>query len=312
MLAQLREACQKISGAHPAPIEAAYVVVHAPLSTSRTLVSEARFERPTRIQDSTIAHIARETLSTEHVDRERLMEASVLRIELNGFLTSEPAGKWANRIRLVSLLSECDPAMKSAIEHELHSVFPAVALLWRSGVRALAAFARGGGELGGDYFAIDMGSESAQLISSRAGEVSTHAIPVGSTTILSKVAGGKPAPDALSALRMLASGAASNERIETLQKDMAAAEPDIVKALADGIGQVAAARRVSNTLVLLTRRDLESWLAQLLSRIDYSQFTLTTLPFEIRTPHARSGDEQTEGGLLVGLELVNSELSEDE
>jgi hypothetical protein len=84
-----------------------------------------------------------------------------------------------------------------------------------------------------------------------------------------------------------------------------------VKALAEGIGQIAAAHRISNKLLLLAHRDLEPWLVRLLSRIDFSQFTVTTLPFDVKTPQLIVGASREEGALLVDLELVNSEISAD-
>jgi hypothetical protein len=309
ILSQLREAAEKAGRIQTTPIEAVYIVLHAPFATSVMIASETHFERETRIQDATIAQMARGALAEAKRDRTKLMEASVTRIELNGFPTNEPSGKYASHLKIVSLLSECDPELKREVEGELHKLFPAATPLWRSAVRACASFAHRSPLFGDDYFVLDMGADAAQLSSVRSGELDTRTISIGSSTVLAKIAGGRSATEMLGALRMLESGASSGESAESLQKEMARVEPELVKMLAEGIGQMAAVRRVANVLLLLTHRDLEPWLTRLLSRIDFSQFTITTLPFEVRTPRMFDVAGSDEGILTVGLALVNSEIS---
>jgi hypothetical protein len=303
---QMRDAAEKARRAYSGPpIEAAYVVMHAPWIASRTISAETDFGSRARVYDATIAALARESLSRERFERERLMEASVVRVELNGFLTAAPAGKSASRMRVVSLLSECDPVVRQGIEAEAHKLFPGADVLWRSGLRACAAFARRQ-SLGDEYFILDMGATTSQLASVRSGQIESRMLPLGAASILSSVDSKKQPEEMLGALRMLESEAASGGSADTLRTQMARAESDVVKALADGIGQIAAERRVSNTLLLLAHKDLEPWLTRLLSRIDFSQFTITTLPFDVRTPAGFSAT----GTLAVDLALVNSELSE--
>jgi hypothetical protein len=303
---QIREAAEHARrGYGGPPVEAVYVVMHAPWIASRTISAETDFGGQTRIYDAAIAALARESLSRERFERERLMEASVIRVELNGFLTADPAGKSASRLRIVSLLSECDPAVRQGIQAEAQRLFPGADVLWRSSLRACAAFARSQ-SLGDEYFILDMGATTSQLASVRSGQIESRMLPLGAASILTSLDGKKPPEELLGALRMLESEAASGGSADALRAQMAQAESDIVKVLADGIGQIAAERRVSNTLLLLAHKDLEPWLTRLLSRIDFSQFTITTLPFDV---HAAAGFSAT-GALAVSLALVNSELSE--
>ncbi|HVU75811.1 MAG TPA: hypothetical protein VHD38_03180 [Candidatus Paceibacterota bacterium] len=307
LASRVKEAGQKVTHAYSGPpIEAVYVIVHAPFISSRTMVAETHSDSQERIYDASIANMAREALGKEQLDRAKLVEGSVVRIELNGFPTQEPAGKWASQVRIISLLSECDPEIRRLVEGEVNVLFPAGTVLWRSAIRACAAYGRSVDKLGEEYSILDMGATVSQVISVRSGEIESHMIDTGTSSILQKIAGGMSAEEALGALRMIESGAASSESVDALQKRMALAEPDLVKTLADSISQIAAERRISNSLLLLTHRDLEPWLTRVLSRIDFSQFTVTTLPFEIRTPqHAND----TDAALAVNIALVNSELS---
>lgn len=292
-------------------VEAVYVIAHAPLFMSRTITAESRFERPERMTDALVAQLAREALSRESFDHSRLAEGSVVRIELNGFATKEPAGKWASRMRIVSLVSECDPESRRPIEAELRTHFPAATVLWRSAIRATTALARVSAAIGDDYSILDVGSAASQFFSVRSGETETRPIDIGMHTIFSKISGGRSVDEVVSALRMLEAGSASGESADALQKQMGLAEPEIVKTLADAIGQMATDRRVSNTLMLLVHSDLEPWLARILSRIDFSQFTITTLPFDVKTPQLVTDAHGADPQFVIGLTLVNSELAAD-
>jgi hypothetical protein len=196
--------------------------------------------------------------------------------------------------------------VRQGIQAEAQRLFPGADMLWRSSLRACAAFARRQ-SLGDEYFILDMGATTSQLASVRSGQIESRTLPLGAASILSSIDGKKQPEELLGALRMLEGESASGGSADALRAQMAEAETEVVKALADGIGQIAAERRVSNTLLLLAHKDLEPWLTRLLSRIDFSQFTITTLPFEVHTPAGYSAT----GALAVDLGLVNSELSEE-
>jgi hypothetical protein len=111
---------------------------------------------------------------------------------------------------------------------------------------------------------------------------------------------------------MLESDACSTDACEAVQKALATTEPELVRVFAGPIGQMAATRRAANDLLLVTHADLEPWLGRLFSRIDFSQFTVTTLPFTVCTPSSINMDRWVTGGidddpLAVACALVNIE-----
>ena len=91
--------------------------------------------------------------------------------------------------------------------------------------------------------------------------------------------------------------------------------PPFVRIFAGPIGQMAATRRAANDMLLVSHPDLEPWLGRLFSRIDFSQFTVTTLPFIVCTPSSIHMDrwisgEVADDSLAVASALVNIESQE--
>ena len=83
---------------------------------------------------------------------------------------------------------------------------------------------------------------------------------------------------------MLNRDACSSETCEAVEQAMAKAEPDLARIFGEAIGKMAATRHVPNDLILITHQDLEAWLGRFFMRIDFAQFTITTLPFKVHTP----------------------------
>ena len=212
-----------------------------------------------------------------------------------------------------------------AIAAGFQQVFPAAKLLWRSGIRALMMLARESATeralpnesmtLSRHYLIVDMGVDTTHIVSVRGAAFEQRVVPEGARTILARIAGTKMPEQVLTSLRMLERDASSTEESDAVQKAIALAEPELVRIFAEPIGQMAATRRAANDLLLVTHADLEPWLKRLFSRIDFSQFTVTTLPFTVRTPSSINVSrwvtgETADDSLAVALALVNIESSE--
>ena len=308
---------------HRTPIESAYIVVHAPWTTTQSIRTGEQYGNDEIIHDSMVAALAQKALgNASSFDRAKLLEATVLRIQLNGYTTAHPAGKRAHELGVVSLMSECEQAVRAAIASGVQQVFPAAKLLWRSGIRALMMLARESTAksalpdesmtLSKHYLIIDMGVDTTHIVSVRGAAFEQRVVPEGVRTLLSRIAGEKTPEQVLTSLRMLERDASSTEEGETVQKAIALAEPELVRFFAEPIGQMAATRRAANDLLLVTHADLEPWLKRIFSRIDFSQFTVTTLPFTVRTPSSINVSrwvtgETADDALTVASGLVNIE-----
>jgi len=300
------------SAGHSAPISEAYVIVHAPWARTALSSSEEHFEHETLIHSALISGLAKKALADKvGKDTGDALETSAIRVDLNGYATPMPEGKRAHWMRVTSIASDCDPAVKAAIKGATEQHFPVARISWRSGIRALMALARES-HLDTSFLVIDMGVEDTHIVSFRDGEMNQLIVPEGTRTILSRIAAGRPADEVVGYLRMLSRDACSTDACDALRQAVATTEPELVRVFGEAIGKIAAKNRVPNGVLLLAHPDLESWFAGFLARIDFAQFTETSLPLSVHTPQSLDiskwvAGAKTSDASTVAIALVNIE-----
>lgn len=303
---------QYAAAGHRSPVRSLYAVLHAPWSQTRTVsVRSDLSTEDVRITDAMIGRLGQDALEgVSKEERATMYEATTIRVMLNGYPTADPVGKSAREIELTALMSGCDQGIKGAAQTAIEALFPGIPIIWRSFTRAIISLF---GEISpyGQYVAIDMCPDATRVISYRFGVLEERTVPEGVATILARLAKAPP-EETLSNIRMLSRDACSTDACEKIQKAMAIAEPELVRVFGEALGQLATPRRVSNELLLVTHPDLETWLAPFFARIDFSQFTTTTLPLTVHTPASIDMAQFIDGdmpdvALAVSCALVNIE-----
>jgi len=300
------------SAGHKDAIPSVHIVLHAPWSTTNSLSAKTTFEKDAYIQSATISEVAQHALSAnKNADRARLIEASVVRVLLNGYPTTEPEGKYAHELEVVSLTSECDPSLRTSVEGAVHRIFPVASIAWRSALRSVMTLSHQS-HIDSEYLIIDVGADSTHMAAVHDGRIDQKVVQEGTRTLLARIAQGRMPDETLTHLRMLARDACSNETCETVQNAIASAEPELVRIFGEAIGQLGSLQKISNNVVLVCHPDMEHWLRAFFSRIDFGQFTITSMPLVIRTSQELDIGKWVAGanlldGLLVDVALVNIE-----
>lgn len=307
---------QYVQAGEPQSISKVYAILRAPWTNSKTTMSSGAFPEDTRITEQLIGQLAQEALGKEQeIDRKNLLEASVVRVLLNGYPCAKPIGMRAKEIDVSALLSDCDPEMRAAAQTAIEGLFPAAQIVWRSGVRALLEVVGKRAEHSQSYLIVDMEGEGTSLVSVRKGIMAGYAlVPEGVRTILKKISSGLP-EETLSTMRMIARDQCEGEACDSLNAAIARVEPDLARIFGEIMGKQATTRRFPSDLVLVAHPDIAPWLSRFFARIDFTQFTLTAQPFsvEVLTPEDLSQwvsvipGNKTDIGLLIGGALVNIE-----
>ncbi len=296
------------------PIQGVHAIVHAPWTSSKTVQTAASFEKDTAITDKVISDLAKKALAEAKVDAKNLLEANVIRVELNGYPTAKPVGKHAKEIIVHTLLSEFTPGIRDLIIETVQKVFPRMPPpVFRSATRAAITILREANNPESNYLLVDVESEGTSITAVRDGVTAEHElIPEGTQTILKKIAGTGMPEETLSLLRMIARDQCSDPACETLQASIAKIEPDLVRVFGEAMGKAGAKNRLPETMILIAHPDMFPWLAKLFSRIDFSQFTLTAQPFVVKKvdsmnlPEAvQSPDTLHDPGLALAIRFVN-------
>lgn len=286
--AQMREAGKSAldqyeAGGIRSAIDTAYIFLHAPWVRTILLRAEEKFENPVRIQSAHISPLVKKSIENNPEARAmRLYEGSVSRVTLNGYPTDAPEGKYAQTIRVASIASEAEVGIVQDTESALHTLFPVARIVRRSALRAACSFAYT--TIPGESFLIiDVGAASTHIASVHNDSLEQEVVPEGVRSILSRVGKGRPAEEVLGNMRLMSKDACSTDSCESLKTSMAAAELELVRVFGEAFSNIASKRHIPNDVLLVVQPDLEPWLSGFFARIDFAQFSTTTLPLTVRT-----------------------------
>jgi hypothetical protein len=253
----------------------------------------------------------------DELDAANILEASVVRVELNGYPTVHPAGKLARTLGVSVLVSDCDASVRKNVVEVMSRIFLCPPPGLRSGTRALLGVLRESSASYDDCLVVNMTSEATDLIVVREGIAVRHTrIPEGVRSIVKRIGAGGLPEETLTLIRMVVRNQCESEACTAISAAIARAEPELARIFGEAMGKIALTERLPNMLVLAAQEDLVPWLSQFFSRIDFTQFTVTTRPFMaeaithknieslITVPPGTLPDP----GLCVAGALVNIEL----
>ncbi|MEN9413292.1 MAG: hypothetical protein RLZZ342_379 [Candidatus Parcubacteria bacterium] len=260
-----------------------YAIAHAPWIQSRSIVTERSFETETKITESLIGDMAKEALAGDSsLVREDVCEGSVSHIELNGYPTHAPHGKMAHHVKVVVLVSEMKRAHRDELEHALRPSFPEIPIRWRSYARALASVLGERGSESRNAVIFDISDDGSAVSVLRKNVLTEQKqIAAGTQTLLSLIAGKGSREETLSLLSMLEHGTCTTAQCDEINAALTEAEPAITKIVGQGLGDMAAQRRLPNEAYLFMHEDLAEWFARFIARIDFAQFTISSKPFSV-------------------------------
>ncbi len=297
-------------------VQDVYAIIRAPWTKSKAIRAAKKLPSDEKINDAVIGALAQEALGGEKdLDRANLLEASVVRVELNGYPTAKPVGKRAHAVVVSAIASECEPRMKSAVEETLTRVFSSKPSL-RSGTRALLTVLRERSVAHADYLIVDMTSEATSIVSiHKSTPMGYVVVPEGTRTILKRVAGKGLPEETLTLIGMLARDHCEDAACDSVREGMAKVEQDLIKTFGEAMAKLTTVRRLPKNLVLSAESPMAEWLSHFFSRIDFTQFTITAQPFSVEILNSKdlaslveSQSKTTDIGILSAAALVNSEL----
>lgn len=273
----------------PHPVEEVYCVIHAPWIRSLPQSASANFETDKKITAPMIADLAKQALASQKdVDYANLLEASVVRVELNGYPTAKPEGKSAHSLILSILVSECDPQLRAAAVSGLQHLFPHLKPKLRSSVRALLSALHelpGGGN---DRLVVDITGEETSLVVIREGTVGKlQPVKLGTRAILKQLSPQGMPEEMYTLIRMVGHDQCTSAACDAIRAAMLHVEPELVRTFGEAMSACTTPRRLPNSLLLLVHPDMQQWLGKFFGRIDFAQFTETTQPFDVQVLAAK-------------------------
>jgi hypothetical protein len=305
---------KKTGGEH---VESAYAVIHSPWTRSKTIRAETQFPHEIKIDKAVLAEIAQSALQSDtEYDHAKILEAGIVRLELNGYPTQNPIGKRAQHIAASALLSECEPAIREGVGQSLAKVFACPPPTLRSDTRALLSVIRESSALPKESLIINMTHEATNTLVVRKGVVAdTALVKEGSASIVRRIAGERLPAEVFTLIRLMGLDACEDNACETIRTAIAKAEPELVKSFGDTFARLSGSRRLPNRMFLISHPDLEPWLIHFFGRIDFAPFTAMTRPFTplplsletLKELVAFEGNSTPDISLGIAAALVNME-----
>ena len=271
-----------------APVTSAYCIVHEPYARTRVRRAVKSFEEDTRISSDIVKELFRSACAEElEADPEGILEAGVLAVELNGYATDHPVGQYAHTAELFAISSDINSELKKAIGTALWSLWPAAYISWRSGIRSILSVERVL-QHKREYVAVVVGPGCTSIYGIDNGTLyASHTVREGLRTILARAGGSRNPMETASYFRMIARDACEDDTCAAILGSLGAAEPDLVRVFGDAFSALSTGRKLPNDIVLVADADLGTWLTRFFGRIDFSQFTATTLPFNVEQISAK-------------------------
>ena len=270
-----------LASAQRGKVDALYCIVRAPWTHCEFPRGAASFKEEEYITRDIIAGLARQTLSGAG-DRDRFMDAAVAQVTLNGYPTAHPESKRAHSVEIVAVISNGEAVMRKVAQEALAAVFGTQKPILRPSTPAFLEARALVQPSVQDCLILDVAEEGTDVIIVRDGVPETEVfIPEGIRTILGRTLSGGSAEETRAMLRMMARDECSQNTCIALQAGLAKMEPELAHAFGEHFGKFSTPRRLPTALLLITQPDIAPWLSRFFSRIDFTQFTLTSQPFEV-------------------------------
>lgn len=262
-------------------ISSVYACIHAPWTRSTIAHALKTYDEDVRVTPDIIAKIGNEALGVPGQEHTGLFEASVVRVELNGYPTGSPVGKTAHRILASALSSTCDDALYRAVSDALVRQFPNTRILWRSAARAIVATSNALSGKQSDGIIITIGREATSIIIVRRGVLEQEELLSDGLHALLRRIGGDSVQEMLNVLHLIGQDMCDSTACESMRTALARIEPDLVRLFGERFAKLASSRRLPSRIILLAHPDVQQWLSKFFARIDFTQFSVTSQPFSV-------------------------------
>jgi hypothetical protein len=255
-----------------------YVFLRAPWVQAQVIKLTERYEKDTLITVDRVAALAKKTLKIE----ETMLEAVVVRTEINGYPAKDIVGKSGHMLSVYVLLTTVDSDLQETVQHNVEQAFPHSEIRWRSHTRALLQFIHDSYLQSRDTLVVDISSEGTSIFVVQDGILEKQiTLDFGVHAILAKLSPNALPDETLGLIRMLEREQCSSEACDTLRSNIEKTEQHMIKIYGEQLANLAGKTRLPISLLLSVHPDCASWLNKFFSKLDFAQFTIPLQPFSV-------------------------------
>ena len=255
-----------------------FVFFRAPWIDARVVKISKTFDTETRITRQHIDALAKEAIDS----KEKMLEAMVLRVEVNGYPTVEAIGKTGHMVTLYALVTTVDEDLQKSAQEYVGKALPQLKPIWRSHTRALLSCVHEHPKHSRNCVIVDISSEGTSLLVIRDGILSTQVtFDVGVHSILERLAKNALPEETLGLIHMLEREQCSGDACAALKTNMEKVEQELVREFGEQLAKLSGKIRLPQEMLLFVHPDIAPWLARFFTRLDFAQFTMPLRPFTV-------------------------------
>ncbi|HWP61639.1 MAG TPA: hypothetical protein VN495_03480 [Candidatus Paceibacterota bacterium] len=289
-----------------------FCVLFAPWTSSRINRAAESYPNATHITGTMIGLLEKKAASVSG-NAPDLLQSNTVQILLNGYPTAAPIGKRAQSLEAIVQISTCNPAMRAAMLEVAPTIVPGVTPPLYAGNAALMRTAAAS-EIE-DVLVLHVSNEGSEALVLRRGVPEKHAyLQIGARSMVQKAMPNAAPEETLATLRLIANDQCSPDACTAVQQGFASMEPDLVHTFGEFFSTTLGPERLPHKIMLTVNPDLAPWLSGFFARIDFTQCTDTSQPFEVALlPLAPAGKaaagQAVDPDFALALTLINKETN---
>lgn len=268
-------------------IKNAYIMMASPWYVSETTIVKMKEAKPFTVTEAMLLK-SKDDIVKAYRDAHKVdvtvLEQKILRVALNGYLTTDPIRKKAQSLDMTIFTSFARHSsveqIKNIIEKyfgldhvDIHSQslvsFSVIGDTWKNTER---------------YIIADITSELTELVSVRNGILSeASSFPMGKQYLLSKIGEslGVTSEVAASFIKMKKDGTLDMKILSKIDQAIQSVEKDWLKAFTDSLSVMSSSNSLPNTFFLFAPKDIASIFSSFISNEEYQQFSFADGKFEV-------------------------------
>ncbi len=262
-----------------------HTIVHAPWADTTAESAEKKFNKPIKITREVIRRFITDSFPNIHSENQSVVSANITQIKLNGYPVEEPDGSQAQSMQLSILLGTMHPDINNTITNSINSSFNVKNPNLTTFTYATYKLAQELGSKKSEYLIADIGGEYSHLTIIKDGQLSTKAaLDFGTNYILRAIADkfDISVTVAQSKLKLHKENACTPAEHKNIREALKEITNDWAQSFGSSCSELSKISGIPDSIFLSSDSLVYNWFKESMEKIDFSQFTSTSKPFNVQ------------------------------
>ncbi len=262
-----------------------HTIVHAPWADATAKSADKKFDKPVKITKGVIKKFITTSFPDINSKEPSIASANITQIRLNGYPVKEPDGSEAQTIQLSILLGTMHPDIKGTIVNSISSSFNTHNVNLTTFTYATYKLAQELGNKKSEYLMADIGGEYSHLTTIKDGQLTAKAaLDFGTNYILRAIANkfGISIGVAQSKLKLHIDNSCTPTEHKNIREALKEVANEWAQSFGSSCSELSKVSGIPDSIFLSSDSLVYNWFKESMEKIDFSQFTATSKPFNVQ------------------------------